>query len=86
MENKTILKLEIYYLVVKLLWNYLVVVIDKSHVNQTIVHQFTKGVRLNKQFRPEVLTLMNTKYFRFIQTSVIREKVFIFFVKFIFVV
>ena len=60
-------------------------IIHNSHLNQTTVHQLIKEVILNKQFCPQTSTVMNTKHFHVIQTWVIRENVFMFFVKFIFV-
>ena len=60
-------------------------IIHNSHLNQATFHQLTKEVILNKNFRPQTSTVMNTKHLHVIQTWVIRENVFKFFVKFIFV-
>ena len=53
-------------------------IIHNSHLNQATVHQLTKEVILNKQFRLQTSTVMNTKHFHVIQTWLIRENVFIF--------
>ena len=60
-------------------------IIHNSHLNEATIHQLTKEVILNKEFRPQTSTTMNTKHFHGIQTWVIRESIFMFLVKFIFV-